>query len=145
MPFHRVLIALDGSAIAAHALDVGMTLAQALGAEVSLVYVVDPTVAVLPESGVPPARLLAELRSEGHELLAAAAARIGSTPPPWQFLREGKPPEEIVAAAQEWSADLIVVGTHGRGGLSRIVLGSTAESVLRQALCPVVVVRPHTE
>ncbi|MFN8515911.1 MAG: universal stress protein [Thermomicrobiales bacterium] len=60
------------------------------------------------------------------------------------LLREGAPASDIVAAAQEWQADLIVVGTHGRGGLGRLVLGSVAESVLRDAPCPVLVVRMGT-
>ena len=65
MTFRRVLIALDSSAIAAHALEVGLGLAQALGAEVALVYVVDPKLAVAPEAGIPAATLMAEAKREG--------------------------------------------------------------------------------
>jgi nucleotide-binding universal stress UspA family protein len=141
MTFRRVLIALDSSAIAAHALEVGLGLAQALGAEVALVYVVDPKLAVAPEAGVPAATLMAEAKREGQGLLAAAAARAAGPSPPWQFLREGQPAKEVIAAAREWGADLILLGTHGRSGVVRAVLGSTAEAVLRHAPCPVVVVR----
>jgi nucleotide-binding universal stress UspA family protein len=142
MAFRRVLIALDESALAAHAVEVGMNLIQALGAEAALVHVIDPKLATAPEGGIPAATLLADLKRTGQALLTAAAARLDGTVPPWQFLREGPPAREIVAAAREWQADLLVLGTHGRSGLARMVLGSTAEAVVRHAPCPVVVVRP---
>lgn len=142
MSFGRILIALDDSAIAAHAVDVGIELAAALKAQAALVYVVDPTAASQPDSGVSAAEWVAMLKREGQSLLAAAAQRTGVLPP-WQFLREGKPADQILAAAREWEADVIVIGTHGRTGVSRVVLGSTAETVVRHALCPVLVVKPH--
>jgi nucleotide-binding universal stress UspA family protein len=141
MSFRRVLIALDGSAIAAHALETGLALAQALGAEVAVVHVLDPKQALAPEVGVPAATLMAQAKRDGQALLTTAAARIAGPAAPWQFLREGKLADEVVAAAREWTADLIVLGTHGRSGVARAVLGSTAEAVLRHAPCPVVVVR----
>jgi nucleotide-binding universal stress UspA family protein len=142
MSFRRILIALDDSAIAAHAVEVGTELAAALTAQAALVYVVEPALAFEPDGGIPAADLLAALKRESQAFLAAAAQRSGE-PPPWQFLREGKPADEIVAAAREWEADAIVIGTHGRSGMSRLVLGSTADSVVRQATCPVLVVKPH--
>jgi nucleotide-binding universal stress UspA family protein len=54
------------------------------------------------------------------------------------------PADEIVAAAREWKADLIVTASHGRSGVSRLLLGSTAESVLRQAACTVMVIKSET-
>lgn len=144
MPFQRVLIALDESALAAHAVEVGADLAKALNAQAALVYVVEPALAYAPESGVPPAEMVAALKREGQAYIAVAAQRLGN-PSPWHFLREGKPADEIVSAAREWNADLIVIGSHGRSGVSRLVLGSTAESVLRHAPCPVVVVKAHTQ
>jgi nucleotide-binding universal stress UspA family protein len=142
MSFRRILIALDDSAIAAHAVEVGTELAAALKAQAALVYVVEPGLAFEPDGGIPAAELLAALKRECQAFLAAAAQPSGD-PPPWQFLREGKPADEILAAAREWEADAIVIGTHGRSGVSRLVLGSTAESVVRQAPCPVLVVKPH--
>jgi nucleotide-binding universal stress UspA family protein len=56
-------------------------------------------------------------------------------------LREGTPVEEILNAARETSADLIVMGTHGRTGLPHVLLGSVAERVVRSAQCPVLTVR----
>ena len=144
MPFQRVLIAIDESALAAHAVEVGADLAKTLNAQTALVYVVDPTLAFAPDSGVPLAEMVAALKREGAAFLAAAAQRLGD-PPPCHFLKEGKPADEIVATAREWNAHLIVVGSHGRSGVSRLVLGSTAESVLRHAPCPVVAVKAETQ
>ncbi|HLF70653.1 MAG TPA: universal stress protein, partial [Dehalococcoidia bacterium] len=62
-------------------------------------------------------------------------------PPPWRFLKVGKPAPEIIAAAKEWRADLIVIASHGRSGLGRLVLGSVAQAVVHEAHCPVLIVR----
>lgn len=142
MSFRRILIALDDSAIAARAVEVGTDLATALKAQAALVYVVDPTIAFQPDSGITAEEWVATLKREGQSFLATAAQRTRE-PLAWQFLREGKPADQILAAAREWEADVIVVGTHGRSGVSRVVLGSTAESVVRHAPCPVLVVKPR--
>lgn len=142
MSFRRILIALDDSPIAAHAVQVGANLATALKAEAALVHVIDPMSSYPADCGIPAAEWIAALRREGQSFLAGAAGRIGE-PPPWQFLREGKSADQILAAAREWEADIIVIGTHGRTGVSRLVLGSTAEAVVRHASCPVLVVKPH--
>jgi nucleotide-binding universal stress UspA family protein len=82
------------------------------------------------------------LEAEGHALLTTISGRLGD-PPPSFFVRAGAPADEIVAAAREWRADLIVTASHGRSGMPRLLLGSTAESVLRQAGCAVMVVKPE--
>jgi nucleotide-binding universal stress UspA family protein len=141
MGFQRILVAMDGSEAAARAVDLTAELATALGAQVAIVHVIDPKLAIVPDSGVPADRLLFELRHDGRQLLSTAAARLHTAPPPWEFLREGKPAHEILAAAREWDAQLIVIGTHGRTGLNRALWGSTAEGVVRHAACPVLVAR----
>lgn len=138
MPFKRILVAIDGSALSAHAADVAINLSNALSAELAFIFVVVP---VPPADGLPAAELLEVLRKEGHDTLAAAIARVHVDPPPWQFLREGKPATEIVAAAKEWDAGLIVMATHGRSGVGRAVLGSTSDGVVHHAPCPVLLVR----
>ena len=60
---------------------------------------------------------------------------------PDHIVREGEPASAIVTAAQDYGADLIVLGTSGRGRLAEFVLGSTTEDVIRRAPCPVMVVR----
>ena len=143
MSFRRILIALDDSAIAAHAAEVGLELAVSLKAQAALVYVVDPAPALQTDSGISAAEWAATLKREGQAFLATTAQRNGQ-PSAWQFLREGKPADQILATAREWEADVIVIGTHGRSGVSRLLLGSTAESVVRHATCPVLVIKPHT-
>ncbi|HSD11680.1 MAG TPA: universal stress protein [Candidatus Binatia bacterium] len=68
-------------------------------------------------------------------------ARIDASSPVESFLCEGSPAEEILATARAWNADLIIIGSHGRTGLARIVMGSVAEQVVRHAPIPVLVVR----
>jgi universal stress protein A len=139
MPFTHVLAAIDGSEFAAHALEVGASLATAVGAQLGLVHVIDPQL-VGAETGVPADQMWALLRTDAKRLLDTAAAAVPVPLHPWKFLREGTPWREIVQSAREWPADLIVVGTHGRSGLTRLLFGSTAEGVVRHAPVPVVVV-----
>jgi nucleotide-binding universal stress UspA family protein len=139
MQFQRVLVAVDGSEFAVHALEVASGLATALSAQIGLVYVIDVKL-VSSETGVPADQQRAILRAEGQGLLDTAAAAIPAHPHPWKFLREGTPWKEIVQSAREWPADLVVMGTHGRTGVTRLLFGSTAEGVARHASGPVVVV-----
>lgn len=142
MTFKKILIAIDESTFAAHAADVGTDLATQLGAEVAFVTVVDA--AAMPyaaDSGVPTAEWLAMLKRDAETLLNAFASRRAITPPPLQFLEEGKPATKIIDAARNWPADLIVMGTHGRNAVANILLGSVAQGVLHHAPCPVMVLR----
>jgi nucleotide-binding universal stress UspA family protein len=141
MRFERILVAIDGSEFAAHALEVASGLATAVGAQIGLVHVIDPKL-VGSETGLPTDQLWAILRADGKGLLETAASAISAHPHAWKFLREGTSWTEIVDSARKWPADLIVIGTHGRSGLTRLVFGSTAEGVTRHAPCPVVVVPP---
>jgi nucleotide-binding universal stress UspA family protein len=141
MSFRRILIAVDGSPIAAHAADVGIELARSLGGEVALIHVVDPAQNWAPESGVPAAELIKLAEQDGKRLLADIHPRATLQAPPLEFVQVGKPATEIVKAAKDWPADIIVIASHGRGGISRLLLGSVAEGVMRHASCPVLVVR----
>lgn len=142
MSFRKILIAVDESAFAARAADVGFDLARSLGAEVALIHVVDPSLdAYAPEGGIPVNELVTMAQQDGKRLLAAFSQRAALQPPPLEFTHLGKTASEIVKAANEWPADLIVIGSHGRGGVERLLLGSVAESVTRHAPCPVLVVR----
>jgi nucleotide-binding universal stress UspA family protein len=141
MSFRKILIALDGSAVAARAADVALDLARSLHGEVALVHAVEPIADYAAEGGIPTAVLLSETEEDGRRMLAGYRQRTSSAPPPLELLRLGKPGQEIVKAASEWPADLVVIGSHGRTGLSRLVMGSVAEHVMRHAPCPVLVVR----
>ena len=141
MSIRRILIAADGSSLAAHAVEVGSELARSLGSEVALIYVVDPAKTVMAEGGVPAAELMRLAEQDGRTLLAALQARSKFHAAPRELLEIGKPATEIVKAANGWEADLIVVASHGRSGVGRLVLGSVAEEVMRHAPCSVLVVR----
>lgn len=141
MSFRRILIAVDESPVAAHATDVGAQLATALGAELALVSVVDPAQTVVPDGGVPAAELIALAEKDAKRLLAGFRQRAPQGHPSLEFVAVGKPASAIVKTAKEWPADVIVIGSHGRHGLERALLGSVAEGVMRHAPCSVLVVR----
>jgi nucleotide-binding universal stress UspA family protein len=145
MPFQRILIAIDESELTARTVAIGADLATALHAQLALVHVLDTSLAGAPEGGMSAEATLADLQQAGQALLQAARGQVPASVPVTAFSREGKPAEEVVAAAQEWPADLIIIGTHGRAGLQRLLIGSTADAVVRQAPCPVLTVKATPE
>lgn len=143
--FNRILVAVADDEVAGQVIATARQLASALAARIGLVHVVDIAAAIAPAApmgaGVGPLatpELLAVQEDASRSFLDRTVATLGQTE---VLRREGSPAPEIVAAAREWAADLLVVGTHGRGGLGRLVLGSVAEAVLRDAPCPVLAVR----
>jgi len=134
------MIALDDSPLAVRAFERGAALAAQLRASVALVYVVDARLLISQGSGIPADRLREQFEQLGQETLHTAATRVIGNTAPWEFVRCGDPVREILAAAHEWRADLLVLGTHARSGLARMFVGSTAEGVLRHSTCPVLIV-----
>lgn len=138
------LVAVD-SVSSGHVIEVAAGLAAALGgaAELHLVHVLGlaPPASVM---GMGPLVTPADLLRDGRAVLDAACgearARFGGTIK--GHLTVGEPWREITQLAAELRSDLVVVGTHGRTGLARMALGSVAEKVVRNAGCPVLVVRP---
>ena len=141
MTFRRILIAVDESPVASYAAEVGLELSRALQGELALVHVQTAPVSYGTETGVPPSELMALAKTEGRTLLARIRERLSLPDSAQQFLLAGVPATEIVEAARGWAAEVIVIGSHGRGGMRRALLGSVAEAVMRQAHCPVLVVR----
>jgi nucleotide-binding universal stress UspA family protein len=107
----------------------------------AFIHVVDPALGLAPDSGVPAAGLIASAQQDATRLLAELRQRTSSRQRPLGFVQVGEPAAEIVKAAKDWPADLIVIGSHGCRGVARAVLGSVAEAVVRHAPCPVLVVR----
>ncbi|MGD0189143.1 MAG: universal stress protein [Rhizomicrobium sp.] len=141
MSFQRVLIAVDRGSQSSRAVDVALELAASLKADVSIIHVMVPPVIYGTPSGLPKSEMMALAREEGFNLLAELRQNPALPHLAHEFLETGDPATEIVKAAKEWPADVIVMGSHGREGVARVVLGSVAESVIRQAPCPVLVVR----
>jgi nucleotide-binding universal stress UspA family protein len=139
--FHKILIALDDSPIAAHAVDVGVELGGLLKAEIALVHVVGSPIPVGTDVGISAAEFIDIAKEEGRKLLDGVRQRLSLDTSVQKFLEYGDAAVEIVEAAKSWPADLVVIGSHGRGGLDRAILGSVAESVMRKAPCPVLVIR----
>src|SRR5215213_3294383 len=128
MDVRSILLPTDFSECARHAVPVAAEFARLLGARVICLHVVEPV--VQPVGWTPLAEPLPAAELGGQ--LEESAAR-------------DEPAAEIVRAAEERGAGLIVISSHGRTGLGRILFGSTAESVVRHARCPVLVVKPPRE
>jgi nucleotide-binding universal stress UspA family protein len=139
----RVLVALDGSTASEAVLRFLLGIAGPLDMTVLLVRVLEPIAPQVVE-GTRHVILedLAGRQRDAEEYLApiAAALRAQGVGTAWQ-VRRGRPAEEILTAARESGADLIAMATHGRTGLGRLLFGSVAEAVLRQAPVPVFMIR----
>lgn len=136
-----ILFPTDLSVEADHALEVARSLARDHQAKIVLMHAAMPVATV--EVYIPQADVDAT-RSQARRQLEAAAAHITEVPVEADVLI-GEPGHMIVGLAEKLSADLIVMGTHGRGGVSRLLLGSVADYVLRNAPCPVLTIKPGTE
>ena len=138
----KLLLATDLAEASAAATDEAFELAARLGASLLVVSVIDPGSLLLP-GGRYQARV--DQVRERREVLAQALVERGrQAGVPVSFLVwQGDPGDMIVAAAEAEHADMVVVGSHGRGAVGRFFLGSVSEHVVRNAPCPVLVVRPR--
>lgn len=119
-----------------------MSLAEKFGAQVHLLHVINPAEQPLPVVDLPPLPTDRNATESARKHLRTWAKKFDVRE---TDLRRGLPFEEIVAAAGEMKADLIVLATHGYSGLKRVFLGSTAERVVQHATCPVLVARRPRE
>ena len=143
----KILVATDFSEAAEAALSYGRALARAFGARLHVIHVVDDMylrlggdayAAVLPE-------LQQDVERQARERLDQLVVDNDPTPLPIDvIIRDGGAAPEIVKYAKDADIDLIVVGTHGRGAVAHLLMGSVAERVVRTAHCPVLTVR-HPE
>lgn len=141
MTYERILVATDGSDSAERAATEAVTLAKAFDATIHALYVLD--VAEPPpwfhDSAAEPG-IDTKAGRAMDDVVSEAADRGLETEVVTTVLR-GKTAQAILAYADEHDVDLIVVGTHGRAGLDRLVIGSVAEHVVREPPVPVVTVR----
>jgi nucleotide-binding universal stress UspA family protein len=136
----RLLLATDLGEASAAATDQAFSLASSLGASLLVVSVIDPGSLLLP-GGRFRTRMdqeRARLETDAQALVARGRRQgIDVSFLVWT----GEPGDQIVAAAEAERVDMIVVGSHGRGTVGRLLLGSVSEHVVRNASCPVLVVR----
>lgn len=141
-----IVCGVDFGEESSRALTVAAGLAARLGARLVLAHVARPTtlpgVSAAPGAGE---RLEEAERQEGEELLESMAASEAQGVEVERVLRFGDPAGELAEIVRDVNADLLVVGSHGRGAAKRAVLGSVSSTLARDAAVPVVVVPPHAE
>ena len=143
--FKHILVPVDGSSTAQAAVDKAAGLAQAFGSRVTAIYVIDP----YPFTGLGSdlaygqAEYLTAATAEAQEATAAAHAALAAAgvSDETRVVEAHNVWRGIIDTAREVGADLIVMGSHGRRGLEKLVLGSVAQSVLTHAPLPVLIVR----
>lgn len=141
----RILIALDRSKPAQWAFDVGAKMARDMGAQLQLVNVFVPASSLTGEFASELERLDTLHEAESLELLDGYQKQLPESAECQIMARSGVAAQEIVSAAKVVDADLIVIGTRSRGPVTRFLLGSVAEAVVRHAVCPVVTVGHRAE
>ena len=145
--FKHILLATDGSQASQHAAALAVDLARSQGAKLMAIYVIDPY----------PYMMMGEVNPYGSQAYMAAAQEVaaqahaavdvlckqGATPVPLQvrLIENVAAASGILQCAQEAGADLIVVGSHGRSGIMRLMLGSVASRVVAESKVPVLVAR----
>jgi nucleotide-binding universal stress UspA family protein len=144
---HLVVIGTDGSPQAREAVDVGLDLAEGEGAEAVLVHVLTPLSPMVVDEDVRGVPHRPTTAADDPVLLEAARAAKARGVAHRTELLVGVPEEELLALAGSLGADVLVVGSRGRGAVAGALLGSVSRAVLRDAKLPVVVVRhePTTE
>jgi nucleotide-binding universal stress UspA family protein len=139
----HILVPVDFSQCSLKALRYAVAFARQFKASITLLYVVQQY--YLPgdfTGGLDYAALEKEIEENSAKELESIAAKQVGKKAPWKvLLRMGRPVDQIIRVADELNADLIILATHGHSGLKHVVLGSTAENVVRHAPCPVLTVR----
>lgn len=145
--YQRILVPIDGSPTAHRGLEEAIRLAKLTHGRLRLIHVVDELSLVMATSAYAgySAEWIADMQEAGKSVLAEAEAVVRSQGIEVDSMRydnlNGAVPELIVAEADNWPADVIVIGTHGRRGIGRLMLGSSAENVLRFSRVPVLLIR----
>lgn len=146
--YQRILVPVDGSPTSERGLDEAIRLARLTGGRLRLLHVVDELSVALGNAGgfaVAAPDMFKLLREGGEQILASARARVEAAGLPVDTALDdtlrGRVCDLVVAQAQQWPADLIVIGTHGRRGVGRLLMGSDAEQILRLAPVPVLLLR----
>lgn len=139
MKISKILCCVDVDPLAEYVFEYGFNLAQKFGADLALVSILDINLLQGGESGVDIITLRNDLKKEIHELFNRLLVKNANKNIA-KFYDEGDPKKLIVEIGNSWNADIIVIASHARTGLSRIIIGSVAEFVMRHSRCPVLVI-----
>jgi nucleotide-binding universal stress UspA family protein len=140
--FQRIVLATDGSEYSANIAKYAIELAKISEAKIYIIYVVDTGVFTSIPMDVAWTNMYELLKSEGDEATGKVESEaIAANIEVESFTVEGHPAEEIIKLAEDKSADIIIMGTLGKSGLDRFLLGSVAEKVSRTSKIPVMIVR----
>ena len=145
--YQRILVPIDGSVTAARGLAEAIKLGRLTGAQLRLIHIVDElSFALSASQGMTmTGDMLDMLREAGAEILAQGAAGVRAAGLQVDTVLKdsfaGRVSDLVIAEAGAWPADLIVLGTHGRRGVGRLFLGSDAETIVRSAPVPVLLLR----
>jgi nucleotide-binding universal stress UspA family protein len=150
MQIRTILLPTDFSECGNYALGFATSLARKFGASVICVHVIEPIVPTVGYSGMTEPLPIADIseqleNSAERELPKLAECEECAGVELEELIVHGEAASEIVRVARERKVDLIVISSHGRTGLGRMLFGSTAEAVVRHASCPVLVVKPSHE
>lgn len=144
MAFTKILIAIDNSPCSHRAAQKGLELSLLLQIPVALVFVIDRSQEIIhTDLEVTPIQRGSFLEEQATKTMNNLISDYTSQHQGNEILKftpEGLPKDEILATAEKWGADLIIIGTHGRTGIAHLLLGSIAEYVVRHATVPVMVV-----
>jgi len=149
MTLKRILVPTDFSSHSLAALDYAVDFAKPFKAQLIAVFAIEPVYLAVPDfAGVGAAtamgELLAEQRRGARTQLQALERRYAKRRVKLRLLLQtGAAHLAIAAAAKQVKADLIIMATHGRSGVTHLLMGSVAERVVRNAPCPVLIVRPR--
>ena len=144
--YKHLLVAIDDSELALGALDQAVALAAKLEAKVTVVTVSEPWTSVVVGDaaiGFPIDDYEASIAKWSASLLSQAEAKASAAGVPCEtvHVKDSYPADGILATAKDTNCDLIVMGSHGRRGISRLLLGSQANNVLTQSTVPVLICR----
>lgn len=150
MQIRSILVPTDFSQCGNYALSYGASLARTFGASMLCVHVIEPMVPTVGYSGMTEPLPMADISDQLEDSAERELPKIAE----WEecagleveeLIVHGEAAAEIVRVARDRKVDLIVVSSHGRTGLGRILFGSTAEAIVRHASCPVLVVKPSQD
>lgn len=141
MPFSKIMIALEKPPLAFKVAETGFALANALNAQAYLVHVNPSALIYTPDSGMSATQIEAKMLEQTKELLKKITELYGKSLEPKLLVLEGNIEQELLTAIQDIQPELLVLGTHAKKPWKEMLLGSVSEDLVRNSICPVVLIR----